>query len=76
MNTKFKKLSILNAAAFLIMVVVNALSVILPLNGMDPGQISDSYPNLFAPAGLTLFDMECHLYMAPHFYPLSAWCIR
>ena len=23
------------------------------LNGMDPGQISDSYPNLFAPAGLT-----------------------
>ena len=53
MKTKFKTLSIFNAAAFLIMIVVNALSVILPLNGMDPGQISDSYPNLFAPAGLT-----------------------
>ena len=53
MNTKFKSLGIFNAAAFLIMIVVNALSVILPLNGIDPGQVSDSYPNLFAPAGIT-----------------------
>ncbi len=53
MSTRFKTLRILNAAAFLAMVFVNVLSVILPLNGIEPGQVSDSYPNLFAPAGIT-----------------------
>lgn len=38
---------------FLIMVAVNAMANILPINGKNMGQISDSYPNLFAPAGLT-----------------------
>ncbi len=31
--------------------MVNALSVALPLNGRTPSEISDSYPNLFTPAG-------------------------
>jgi hypothetical protein len=39
--------------AFLATVVVNALSAILPINGKDPGEISDQYPNLFVPSGLT-----------------------
>ena len=38
---------------FLAMIAVNALANILPINGVTTGQISDSYPNLFAPAGLT-----------------------
>ena len=38
---------------YLVMVAVNALASILPINGMDTGQVSDSFPNLFAPAGLT-----------------------
>lgn len=38
---------------FLLMVTVNALANILPINGQTTGQISDTYPNLFAPAGLT-----------------------
>lgn len=38
---------------FLIMVTVNALANILPINGVNTGQVSDSYPNLFAPAGIT-----------------------
>jgi len=38
---------------FITMVIVNALSAILPINGITPGQVSDSYPNLFAPAGIT-----------------------
>ncbi len=38
---------------FVIMVTVNALSALLPLNGITPGEVSDSYPNLFAPAGIT-----------------------
>lgn len=43
----------LNAITFLLMVVVNALANILPINGIPTGAVSDSYPNLFAPAGLT-----------------------
>ncbi len=38
---------------FVAMVVVNALANILPINGIGTGAVSDSYPNLFAPAGLT-----------------------
>lgn len=38
---------------FIAMVVANALANILPVNGQNTGQISDSYPNLFAPAGIT-----------------------
>ncbi len=38
---------------FIGMVIVNALASLLPLNGMDTGAISDSYPDLFAPAGVT-----------------------
>jgi len=38
---------------FLVMVIVNALANILPINGQNTGQVSDSYPNLFAPAGIT-----------------------
>jgi hypothetical protein len=38
---------------FLAMIAVNALANILPINGVTTGQLSDSYPNLFTPAGLT-----------------------
>jgi hypothetical protein len=46
-------LSILNLLGFLGTVVVNALANILPLNGITTGELSDLYPNLFVPAGLT-----------------------
>lgn len=44
---------VFTTVTFLGMVAVNALAVILPINGVNPGQVSDAYPNLFAPAGLT-----------------------
>jgi hypothetical protein len=44
---------IVTVVTFLAMVIVNALANILPINGLETGQVSDSYPNLFAPAGLT-----------------------
>lgn len=40
-----------NVGAYLILVVVNALANILPLNGKTTAEISDLYPTLFAPAG-------------------------
>lgn len=39
--------------AYVAMVVVNFLANSLPINNRDTGAISDAYPNLFAPAGLT-----------------------
>lgn len=38
---------------FILMIIVNGLANILPINGISTGAISDSYPNLFAPAGIT-----------------------
>jgi hypothetical protein len=39
-------LKIITSIAYLLMVVVNALANILPINGVNTGQVSDSYPNL------------------------------
>ncbi|MDQ1281746.1 MAG: hypothetical protein QG630_97 [Patescibacteria group bacterium] len=39
--------------SFIAMVMVNFLANRLPINGRSTGVISDSYPNLFAPAGVT-----------------------
>jgi hypothetical protein len=46
-------LSILNLLGFLGTIVVNALANILPINNITTGALSDLYPNLFVPAGLT-----------------------
>ncbi len=46
-------LAILNLIGFLGTIVVNGLSNALPLNGKTAGELSDQYPNLFVPAGLT-----------------------
>jgi len=48
-----KSIQALTAVTFILMVVVNALANILPINGIGTGDVSDSYPNLFAPAGIT-----------------------
>ena len=46
-------LAIGNLIGFVVVVVVNALATTIPLGGMTTGQLSDLYPNLFVPAGLT-----------------------
>ena len=45
--------SFLNLIGFLAVVFVNALAVILPINNRTTQQLSDKYPNLFVPAGIT-----------------------
>lgn len=50
-NNTFTKLLVV--ITYLGMIVVNALANILPINGVTTGAVSDSYPNLFAPAGIT-----------------------
>jgi hypothetical protein len=46
-------MKVITALTFVAMITVNALANILPINGQGTGQVSDSYPNLFAPAGIT-----------------------
>jgi hypothetical protein len=45
--------AVLNATGLALALVCNALANAVPLNGMNTGQISALYPNLFVPAGLT-----------------------
>ncbi len=52
MKQKFL-LSILNLLGFLGTVIVNGLANALPINNITTGELSDQYPNLFVPAGLT-----------------------
>lgn len=41
------------ALTYVVMIVVNYLANALPINNIDTGAVSDLYPNLFAPAGIT-----------------------
>jgi hypothetical protein len=50
---KNQLIKILAGVAYAAMVVVNFLANGLPINDRSTGEISDAYPNLFAPAGLT-----------------------
>jgi hypothetical protein len=38
---------------FVVMITLNALANILPINGVNTGEVSDAYFNLFAPATIT-----------------------
>lgn len=42
-----------NLLIFVIMIVMNYLANALPLNNKSTGELSDSFPNLFVPAGIT-----------------------
>lgn len=42
---------LLNIVALVAVIIVNTLANTLPLNGISTGEISDSYPSLFTPAG-------------------------
>jgi hypothetical protein len=46
-------MKIANIIAFVIMLVMNYLANALPLNHRTTGEISNSFPNLFVPAGIT-----------------------
>jgi tryptophan-rich sensory protein len=48
-----KIIQILNIFAVIFALVLNGLANALPINGRNTGEISDSIPNLFVPAGLT-----------------------
>ncbi|MFN0036775.1 MAG: hypothetical protein ACKVUS_17055 [Saprospiraceae bacterium] len=53
MKSSTRNLILLNVLGFLSVLAVNSLANALPLNGKTTGELSDQYPNLFTPAGLT-----------------------
>lgn len=52
-NKTFTSVKVLTAVSFLVMIIVNALANIIPINGQGTGEVSNFYSNLFAPAGIT-----------------------
>lgn len=77
---------ILNILALIGVLTINALANILPINGMNTGEVSALYPNLFTPAGFT-FSIWSAIYLLligfvlvqfsiqhrPYFTELSLW---
>lgn len=61
--------------SFVIMVTVNALANILPINGVNTGAVSDSFPNLFAPVGIT-FAIWGVIYLLMAGYTIYQWKAR
>jgi hypothetical protein len=52
-NLKEQTIKYITLITFLLMLFVNALANLLPINGITTAGVSDSYPNLFAPTGVT-----------------------
>lgn len=48
-----KTMGIIATIAYAVMVITNVMANALPINGLNTGEVSDSFPNLFAPAGIT-----------------------
>ena len=62
-------LRILSLIFFIAMVYMNYLANSLPINGKTTGQLSDAYPNLFVPSGIT-FSIWGIIYLL-----LAVYCI-
>lgn len=52
-KNKTNLLKIFSLIAYLAMITVNFLANALPIAGKNTGEVSDLYPNLFTPAGIT-----------------------
>lgn len=61
-----------NTIAFSAMIIINLLANLLPFGGKTTGQISDAYPNLFTPAGIT-FSIWGVIYILLGVFILYQW---
>ncbi len=68
-------LRVIATLAFVAMVVVNALANGLPINGLTTGEVSDLYPNLFTPAGIT-FSIWSVIYLFLFAFVINTWVRR
>lgn len=68
-------LLILASLAFFAVLLVNYWANALPINGLSTGDVSDLYPNLFTPAGLT-FSIWGLIYLLLAVFLVAAWANR
>lgn len=73
MNTTL--LRIVASLSFAGTIAVNALANILPINGLNTGQVSDLYPSLFTPDGLT-FSIWSVIYFLLAGFVVMSWLRR
>ncbi len=72
MNSKL--LATLNLLALGGVLTINTLAIILPINGMSTGELSDIYPSLFTPAGFT-FSIWSVIYILLIGFAIVQWTI-
>lgn len=53
MSLNYKNIGYLNAFSYVLMIVVNVLANLLPINGITTAQVSRDYANVFTPAPIT-----------------------
>ena len=71
---KILMLQVINVFAYIVMITLNALANILPINNQTTGGVSDKYGNLFAPAGIT-FAIWGVIYVMLGLFLLYQWGI-
>jgi len=69
-----KLLATLNIVALAGVLTINTLAVMLPINGMGTGELSELYPNLFTPAGFT-FSIWSVIYLLLIGFAIFQWKI-
>lgn len=69
-STKYKAL--LTTLAFIATIIANAMANILPINGLNTGEVSNLYPSLFTPAGIT-FSIWSVIYLLLLGYVILQW---
>lgn len=65
-------ITLINLTALSAMISVNFLANALPINGLNTGEVSARYPNLFVPAGLT-FSIWGLIYLLLLLFVLYPW---
>lgn len=69
---KIHRNALLSTLAFVLTIIVNALANILPINGLNTGEVSALYPSLFTPAGIT-FSIWSVIYLLLLGYVILHW---
>ncbi|GCC51230.1 lantibiotic ABC transporter permease [Chryseotalea sanaruensis] len=69
-STKYN--AFLTTVAFIATITANALANILPINGLNTGEVSALYPSLFTPAGIT-FSIWSVIYLLLLGYVVLQW---
>ncbi len=64
--------ALISTLAFIAMLAVNALANILPINGLNTGEVSALYPSFFTPAGIT-FSIWSVIYLLLLGYIILQW---